>query len=99
MARKPPTRTCVACGNTADKRTMLRVVRSPEGDVSFDPSGRAPGRGAYVCFDEGCFDKVAAKRLLDTRLRVKLAPRDYEALGAEFRELCVRARQCSRDGE
>jgi len=47
--RRAPQRTCVACRTTRDKRDLLRVVRAPDGSVSFDASGKAAGRGAYLC--------------------------------------------------
>ena len=93
MARKPPTRTCIACGTAADKRMLLRIVRSPEGDVGFDVTGRKPGRGAYLCFKEECFEKAAQRHQIDARLRTKLAPEELSALRVEFRELCAQARQ------
>ena len=46
---KTHARTCIGCGKQADKRSMLRIVRTGEGRAAFDPTGRAPGRGAYVC--------------------------------------------------
>jgi len=52
--RRFPTRTCVACRTTRQKRELLRVVRHPAGDVAVDPTGRAAGRGAYVCADPAC---------------------------------------------
>ena len=51
MSKKVPTRTCIACGKAAEKSSLVRVVRSPEGTVSLDPQGKAAGRGAYVCPD------------------------------------------------
>ena len=97
MARKAPIRTCVACGATADKRELLRVVRSPEGSVAFDASGKKPGRGAYLCAEERCFARARAKRLLDARLRVKLSAGDYDRLKAEFDDLRADVRG-SREG-
>jgi uncharacterized protein len=52
--RAAPTRSCVFCRTSREKRALLRVVRTPEGGVQFDPTGRANGRGAYVCLDEAC---------------------------------------------
>ena len=71
---KKKQRTCVACGATDTKRALLRIVRSPLGVVSFDPSGRAPGRGAYVCSAE-CFAAARKAGKLDRALRTKLATR------------------------
>lgn len=77
----------MACGKTGDKRSFVRVVRSPEGAVALDAGGKAPGRGAYLCLDEACFAKAKDKRLLDARLRVRVGAEDYERLEREFRAL------------
>ena len=52
--RAVPTRSCVFCRTSREKRELLRVVRTPERTARFDPTGRANGRGAYVCRDEAC---------------------------------------------
>lgn len=93
MGKKLPTRTCVACGKAAGKRELCRVVRSPEGEISLDLGGKAPGRGAYLCFDEACFEKARVKRLLDARLRIRVSAEDYERLEREFRDLIAGARE------
>jgi predicted RNA-binding protein YlxR (DUF448 family) len=49
-----PTRSCVTCREARAKRDLLRIVRAPDGTVAYDPSGKANGRGAYVCRDEAC---------------------------------------------
>ncbi len=59
--RAVPTRTCVHCRSSRDKRDLLRVVRTPTGDVVYDASGKANGRGAYVCHDEACIDGATAR--------------------------------------
>lgn len=84
MTRKAPIRTCIACNASSDKRTLVRVVRSPEGVVALDPSGKAAGRGAYVCASAACFEKACKKRLFDAKLRTKVGTEEYERLEAEF---------------
>ena len=59
--RRQPERTCVGCRSKTEKRALFRVVRSPEGRVTFDPSGRAAGRGAYVHSSPECL-KLAFRR-------------------------------------
>jgi hypothetical protein len=75
--RAAPTRTCVHCRASRDKRELLRVVRTPDGSVVYDPTGKANGRGAYVCHDEGCITGAAARgglaRALGTSVPVSLA--------------------------
>lgn len=80
---KKKQRTCVACGATDTKRALLRIVRSPLGVVSFDPSGRAPGRGAYVCSAE-CFAAARKAGKLDRALRMKLGEQDLERIAGEM---------------
>lgn len=99
--KKAPTRTCIACGQSGDKRDFVRVVRSPEGAVSLDESGRAAGRGAYVCRKAQCFERACTKRMFDSKLRTKVRPEDYEALERSFKSLCgaVSAGSDVRNGE
>ena len=54
-------RRCVGCGRDDTKRELLRIVRSPDGTVKVDPTGKAPGRGAYLCKDVECI-RLARKR-------------------------------------
>jgi predicted RNA-binding protein YlxR (DUF448 family) len=84
MAKKASIRTCIACNTSSDKRSLVRFVRTPEGDIAFDASGKSAGRGAYICADKECFDKARAKHLLDGRLRTKVGNEEYERLEAEF---------------
>lgn len=87
MVQTAPTkkkqRTCIACGATDDKRALLRIVRDPAGAVSFDATGRAPGRGAYVCSTE-CFDAARKTKKLERALRVKLGEQDVERIAGEM---------------
>lgn len=76
-------RSCIACGAQADKVTLLRVVRTPEGAVVFDPSGRMPGRGAYVCSAE-CFAAACKKKKLDRALKATLGSDDYDRIAADI---------------
>ncbi len=62
--RRFPTRTCVACRTARQKRELLRVVRDAAGGVAIDPTGRAAGRGAYVCPDATCQHNAVARGTL-----------------------------------
>ncbi len=68
-AKKAPLRMCVACQNMRAKRELMRVVAGPEGDIAFDPTGRAPGRGAYICQDRGCLAKAIKEKRLERALK------------------------------
>ena len=72
MARQKhkPQRTCIACREIKDKRDLIRVVRTPEGKVILDPSGKANGRGAYLCRQASCWEKSLHKKLLVRALKV-----------------------------
>lgn len=83
--RKRP-RTCVGCGEESPKRELVRVVRSPSGEVSCDPTGRANGRGAYVCRCVDCVRAARKKKALSRALKTEVADSVYEALVA----LCSR---------
>lgn len=85
--RKIPTRTCIGCSTSSDKRRFVRIVRTPEGHVEVDPSGKANGRGAYLCADPDCFEKARKRRRLDSALRVKLQDDDYARLRRDFDDL------------
>ena len=63
--RKTPMRMCVGCREMKPKRELIRVVRSPEGEISLDFRGKKPGRGAYVCPDPECLKKARKSRALE----------------------------------
>jgi predicted RNA-binding protein YlxR (DUF448 family) len=70
--RKIPQRTCIACRTTGDKRGLVRVVRGPEG-VEVDPTGRKPGRGAYLCRRPDCWREALKKNRLDAALKTRMS--------------------------
>ena len=76
-------RTCIACGAKDDKRSLLRIVRGADGAVSFDATGRKPGRGAYVCSRE-CFDAAVKGKRLPRALKAQVAHEDYERIASEL---------------
>ena len=82
--RKIPQRTCIGCGQVKNKKEMVRIVRSPEGDVSLDRSGKKPGRGAYVCGDAACIEKAFQSKALEKALQVKVPADVKDKLLAEL---------------
>ncbi|MEN8615059.1 YlxR family protein [Dehalogenimonas sp. THU2] len=86
-SKRTPQRTCVACRTVGGKRGLLRVVRTPEGRVMTDPTGRASGRGAYLCRETACLAAAVKGNQLEHVLKVKLAKEDREALKAAISEI------------
>ncbi|GGH17876.1 RNase P modulator RnpM [Paenibacillus segetis] len=82
--RKIPLRKCVACGEMMPKKSLIRVVRSPEGEVSIDLTGKKSGRGAYLCGKESCFKLAHKNRALDRALKATVGPEVYEQLARDF---------------
>ena len=80
--RKIPMRMCVGCREMTEKKELIRVVRSPEGEVSLDPVGKKPGRGAYVCRSADCLKRAIKQKQLERQLDVTLPPETAEALTA-----------------
>lgn len=78
--RHVPQRTCVACRCTTAKRELVRIVRTPEGTVEIDASGKKSGRGAYLCRAQQCWQSALKKERLDHALKAKLTPEEKESL-------------------
>ncbi|WP_435921206.1 RNase P modulator RnpM [Paenibacillus sp. DYY-L-2] len=82
--RKIPLRKCVACQQMMPKKSLIRVVRSPEGEVSIDLSGKKSGRGAYLCGKVECFKLAHKNKALDRALKSPVGPEVYEQLARDF---------------
>lgn len=80
-----PQRSCVVCRTTDAKRSLVRLVRRPDG-ITIDPTGKLNGRGAYLCGRAACWEKAARSDLLGAALRIRLSPADREMLEAQARE-------------
>ena len=85
--RHVPQRTCVACRTTEAKRGLVRVVRTQEGRVELDPSGKKNGRGAYVHEQAACWDEALKKDRLGRALKVSVPTADMESLQAHAASL------------
>ena len=72
MQKKIPMRQCAGCRAMKPKKELVRVVRSPEGEIALDFRGKAPGRGAYVCKSAECLKKAQKTRALDRALETKI---------------------------
>ncbi len=82
MSSRPhiPQRTCVACRTTGDKRKLVRAVRTSEGSVEVDPSGKRDGRGAYLCARPSCWEAALKNGRLAAALRATIPEHDRDAL-------------------
>ena len=78
--KKIPQRQCVGCRTMKDKKTLLRLVKTPEGDILLDATGKKSGRGAYVCPDSECLKKARKSRALERALETAIPDQVYEAL-------------------
>ena len=84
--KKIPQRQCMGCRERKEKREMIRVVRSPEGGVSLDFRGKAPGRGAYICPDPMCLKKAIRSKALERSLETAIPEEIYARLEQEMEE-------------
>lgn len=80
MKKKEPMRMCVACRQMNPKKSMTRIVRSAEKIVSADPSGKKPGKGAYLCKSKDCLEKARKSGSLRRALDVEIHDSVYEEL-------------------
>lgn len=81
-----PTRTCIVCRKPQPKKELLRVVRTPEGDVKLDFTGRANGRGAYICNNDLCIQTAVKKKLFNRDFKTNIEADVYNRLLEEYRE-------------
>ena len=78
-------RQCIGCRRVRPKQEMLRVIRTPEGAVEIDRTGRKNGRGAYLCRSMDCLEKAIRSRGLERSLKVKIPDEVYETLKEELK--------------
>ena len=77
MPKTIPIRQCIGCREQKPKPELIRVVRSPSGEVSLDPRGKASGRGAYLCRDAACLKKAVKSRALERAIAVAIPQEVY----------------------
>ena len=89
MQKKIPMRQCLGCREMKPKRELVRVVKSPEGEVSLDFKGKKPGRGAYVCPDAECLKRALKTKALSRAFGVPIPDTILEELTTRVEELQV----------
>jgi len=82
--RKIPQRKCVACQEMMPKKELIRIVRSPQGDIQIDLTGKKPGRGAYLCGKVSCFKLAKKSKAFERALKAPVAPEIYDRLEQDF---------------
>ncbi|MEG1537556.1 MAG: YlxR family protein [Clostridiales bacterium] len=86
VLKKKPERMCIICREMKDKKELIRIVRTPEGVIQVDPSGKMAGRGAYICHNADCLKKAAKGRMLEKALKVKIPAELWHTLAENCRE-------------
>jgi len=86
-SKKIPYRTCVGCQGKKPKRELLRIIRTPQGMIEIDVTGKKSGRGAYLCYNIACFQEAIKKKRLGKALKVELSTEIIRTLEAEFKEI------------
>ncbi len=82
--KKPPIRHCVGCGEAKPKKELVRLAHSKDGQVSLDRTGKAPGRGAYLCHSAACLTKARKKRSLERAFGTAIPEEVYQKLESEL---------------
>ena len=91
--KKIPARQCIGCMTSRPKKELVRVVRAPSGEISIDPVGKKPGRGAYLCPDAACLAKAKA---LERCFEQPVPAEVYDALA---RQLAAVEQEAAQDGK
>lgn len=84
--KKIPMRMCLGCGEMKPKRELIRVVKSKEGDISLDLTGKKSGRGAYICKSVECFEKARKARKFERSFSCMISEDIYNSMEGELRE-------------
>ena len=78
--KKIPQRTCMGCNEKKDKNKLIRIVKNKENEIHVDKTGKMAGRGAYICDDINCLEKVIKSKRLEKVLDIKISDEIYESL-------------------
>ena len=82
--RKIPTRRCTGCGEHFPKNTLIRVLRTPEGEITLDLAGKKNGRGAYICKSSACLKKARKSRRIESALECHISDELYTKMEEEL---------------
>ena len=87
MTKKIPMRQCIGCGQMKSKKELLRILKTPEGEITMDVTGRKNGRGAYLCISGECLQRAVRTKDLERSFQMKIPPEVYERLEKEFKNI------------
>lgn len=87
MSKKIPLRQCVGCGEMKSKKEMMRVLKTAEGPIVLDVTGKKNGRGAYLCFSEECLKKARKNKGLERSFKMSIPEEVYDSLEKEFKDI------------
>lgn len=87
MNKKIPLRKCVGCEEMKNKKEMMRVLKTEDGDFIIDTTGKKNGRGAYLCFSKECFEKAVKNKGLERSFKQAIPKEVYEKLEKEMESL------------
>ena len=83
--KKIPMRKCLGCNEMKPKKELIRAVKSPEGEISLDLTGKKSGRGAYICPDKSCFQKARKAKRLERALEAQIPESVYDLMAEELK--------------
>ena len=78
--KKQPQRTCMGCNEKKDKNLLIRIVKKQNGEISIDRTGKKEGRGAYICDDENCLEKLIKSKRLERIFEMSISQEIYDSL-------------------
>lgn len=84
--KKIPLRQCLGCNEHKPKKELLRVVRTPEGEIALDFTGKKSGRGAYICYNSKCLKKARKSRRIESNLEIAIPEEIYDKMESELEE-------------
>lgn len=89
-SKKIPMRKCVGCGEMKEKKSLIRIIHTPEDELLVDGTGKKNGRGAYICKSLACFEKARKSKGLERSLKMSIPEAIYDQLQKEMQEIEAR---------
>ena len=84
ILKKQPQRTCIVCKSENAKKELVRIVKTKEGEISVDLTGKKSGRGAYVCRDKACYGRLFKEKVLHRAFKINVSDEIYTAVEGEL---------------